>query len=113
MIFKITMMSGAEIPLENEEAVKRFLEEANAGKKLILTKYGIVNVASVDSIAPDKKKMETVGQYVGMGRSELEAENETLGSSPFAKLIAPKMGVLSDKSRTEIQENVAREERRF
>ena len=76
MIFTIKMMSGADVPLENEEEVKRFLEEANAGKKLILTKYGIVNVASVDSIVPDKKKMEAVKEYVGMGRNVLEAEGE-------------------------------------
>ena len=87
MIYKITMMSGQEIPLENEEALQKFLEEANAGKKLVLTKFGVVNVASIDSITPHKELMAEVWQDTKLGTPRDRAEQSALGESPFIKLL--------------------------
>lgn len=86
MIFLIKMMSGEEISLENEEAVRELLSQANAGKKLILTKYGVVNVSSIDSIVPHKEKMAGVREILKLGRTKEEAEKEVLGVSPFAEM---------------------------
>ena len=105
-------MSGQEVPLENEEAVKHLLLEANSGKKLILTKYGVVNVASIDSITPHKEKMSEVLDMVNLGQSREKAEAESLGASPFSKILSGQMKMLSDKNRTEAQEEAAREERK-
>ena len=104
-------MSGQEIPLENEEALTQLLSEANAGKKLILTKYGVINVSSIDSITPHKEKLEEVRDMLQFGTDRAKAEAEALGPSPFAKLLAGKMTMLSPQSRTAAQEEVAAEER--
>jgi len=83
-IFKIKMMSGVEIPIDGEVSLQSFLTEANSGKKLVLTKYGIVNVASIDSITIHKEKMAELAQL-----REYKMENperEVLGESPFKEL---------------------------
>lgn len=109
MIYKIKMMSGQEIPLESEEALQSFLNEANGGKKLIVTKYGIINVNSIDSVTQHKEKMEELYHELKAGGGV----NEVLGPSPFAQLLGPKMTMLSPQSRTELQEDVARAERKI
>lgn len=105
-------MSGQEIPLENEEAVINLLSQANSGKKLILIKYGVINVSSIDSITPHKEKMEEVRNALLLGQSREKAELESLGPSPFAKLLVDGMKMLSDYGRTIAQEESAREERK-
>ena len=91
-IFKIKMMSGVEIPVESEEALQNFLQEANSGKKLVLTKYGIVNVASIDSIVLHKEKMQELAE---MKDYKMEnPEKVILGDSPFAKMLEEKDGGL-------------------
>lgn len=107
MIYKIKMMSGQEIPLESEEALQGFLVEANSGKKLIVTKYGIVNMSSIDSVTPDKGKNEDLYYAIKRG----DGIEDVLGPSPFAKLLGPKMAMLSPKSRTEAQEETSKLER--
>lgn len=82
-IYKIVMMSGQEIPLESREALDKFLEAANAGAKLIMTKYGVVNTASVDSIVPHKEKMAEIAENMRYGHSEEESRAKILGPSPF------------------------------
>lgn len=103
MIYRIKMMGGSSIPLGNEDDLKRFLAEVNNGRsRLILTKYGVVNPASIDSILPYKEMNEEVGKKTREMKSvngELvyvkkeEAENEVLGVSPFAKILSEKMRV--------------------
>lgn len=104
-------MSGQEVLLEDDEAVRDLLREANEGKKLILTKHGIVNVSSIDSITPHKEKLAEMGDLLRLGKTKDEAMDYLCPVSPFAKLLAPRMGMLSNESRNEIQEQVAREER--
>lgn len=111
MIYRIKMMSGQEIPLESEEALQGFLAEANSGKKLVVTKYGIVNVNSIDSVTPHKAKMEELADERRYYDNEI-ALGRVLGPSPFAKLLGPKMAMLSPKSRTEAQEETSKLERK-
>ena len=86
-------MGGQEIPLESKEEIENLLSQVEMGKKLILTKYGIVNVSSIDSVVIDKGKSDGVTELRGIGRSEEEARKEILGPSPFAE-IAIKNGVV-------------------
>ncbi len=88
MIYKIVMMSGQEIPLANEDEVSQIVAAANKGAKLIVTKYGVVNAASIDSIIPFKEKMQDVRELIKYGRAPESAEWEVLGESPFAKSLS-------------------------
>ena len=108
MIYKIKMMSGQEVVLESEEALESFLREANSGKKLILTKYGIVNVASIDSIVKHKEKMQEISEAIGYGKTPEQARAEIMGDSPFSKLLAKKMEMLPPEKRTAAQEDGSR-----
>ena len=127
MIYKIVMMSGQEIAIESEEALQRFLTEANAGKRLILTRYGVVNVSSIDSIVPNHERMERYHDLLRDGYLEIEqgqtrqdaALERTLGPSPFAQFLAEgraalanKMTMLSPGVRAEVAEDVAKQERK-
>lgn len=113
MIYRIKMMSGKDIQIDGEEALRLLLTEANKGKKLILTKYGVVNASSIDSITEDKGAMDEIRHEMKLsGKSEQQAKESVMPPSPFAKLLAQKMAMLSPKSRTEAQEEAARDERR-
>jgi hypothetical protein len=82
-IYKIVMMSGQEIPLESREALDRFMEAANSGAKLIMTKYGIVNTSSIDSIVPHKELMGEIAEQMKFGHTEEESRGQILGFAPF------------------------------
>lgn len=107
-IFKIKTMGGQEIVIEDEQALQQFLSEANTGKKLIITKYGIVNVSSIDSIIIHKEKMMEITEALRLNKSKEQALSESLGPSPFVKLLSDNMRMLSDQSRTSAQEEAAR-----
>lgn len=114
MIYKVVMSSGPEVIIGSEEDLRSFLEAANRpNQKLVFTKYGVINVSFVVSVLPHKEKIAEVNEYLKIGRSKEEAMNEVLGISPFAKILSDKMKMLSDKSRTEVQEESAREERKI
>lgn len=106
MIYKIRTMGSMDIVIESDEDLIQFLTEANAGKKLIITKHGIVNVASIDSITAHDDMNRVLGEklrYIealpnGNQKPQYtpeEALRDTVGSSPFAKLLADKMGMLT------------------
>ena len=121
MIWKIKMMSGQEIPLEDEAAVMRVLEMANKGMKLVLTKYGVVNCASIDSIVPHREKMEEVAERLKF-RTDVSRENmeaHVLGRSPFSgglleqmRTLGKQMEMLGPAGRTAAQEEAAKGERK-
>lgn len=108
MIYKVVMSNGPEVAIESEEALQKFLEEANSGKKLVLTKYGVINTSFIVSVVRHKEKMEEVREQLGYGKKPHEAETEVLGPSPFAKLLVDRMTMLSPRSRTEAQEESAK-----
>lgn len=111
MIYKIKMMSGQEIILESEEDLMKLLTEADKGKKLVLTKHGVVNVASIDSIVKHKEVLESIRQSMEYGKTEEQARAEALPPSPFAKLLGEKMTMLNPRSRSLAQEEGARGDR--
>ena len=110
MIYLLKMMSGNEIAIESEAEVENLLRQANAGAKLVVTKHGIVNIASIDSIVKNKEVMKEISQQLRYGKTESMAIRDVLGNSPFAKLLGEKMKI-SDGIRTAAQEDGARGER--
>lgn len=118
MIYKIITMGGQAVRLRSEEALAKFLAEANAGKKLVLTEFGVVNVASIDSIVPDNDANNRVHEMLGYREVRdgkqvpqytlKQAEDNVAGTSPFAKLLGNKMKMLTDAQRTESQEETGR-----
>ena len=56
--------------------------------------------------------MAELGELLRLGKSKEEAMDDICGVSPFAKLLSGEMQMLSPKSRTESQEETAREERK-
>lgn len=109
MIYKVVMSNGPEVVVENEESLMKILDEVNAGKKLVLTKYGVINSSFIVSIVRHKEKMQEVREQLGYGsKKPHEAEMEVLGPSPFAKLLSDRMQMLSPQSRTAAQEESAR-----
>jgi hypothetical protein len=82
-IYKIVMMSGEEIPLESREALDNLISEANKGTKLVMTKYGVVNLSSIDSIVLHKELMREAYEQMKVGIKEDEAIQEALGPGVF------------------------------
>lgn len=108
MIFKVIMSSKPDIPVENEEALKKFLKAVNEGKsRLVITKYGAINPSFIVAIVPyteknqelvDKLSMKSIGAG-GTPKPQYTLEEATagvLGVSPFAKILGPKMDMLGD-----------------
>lgn len=109
MIYKIKMMSGQEIILESEEELSKLLHEANEGKKLVLTKHGVVNVASIDSITKHKEILDSIRQNIEYGKTPEQARTEALPPSPFAKLLGKNMEMLNPRSRSLAQEESSKQ----
>jgi len=109
MIFKIVQKSKNEIPVANEEDLMKLLSEANAGKKLVLTKYGVIDVSSIDCIIPHKGKMQEVGESIRYGKKLEEAEAEALGPSPFAKMLAGGMTMLKPGQKADAFDEAGRQ----
>lgn len=86
MIFNIIMSNGPGVPIR-EEKLAAFLEQANAGRKLIVTEHGVVNTSFIVSIAPHKEKMEYIADRMRFGLTKEEATRESLGASPFARIL--------------------------
>ena len=87
-----------------EDELPKLIEAIKNGRVAAFREGVLLNVNMAVSIVPDKE------------RAELVFEAEKYGSkfeqpSPFAKLLAGEMKMLSDKSRTEAQEEAARGER--
>lgn len=88
MIYKAIMMSKKEIVIGDAEDLKKFLDAANGGARLVLTKFGVINPSSIDSIVVAKDKMEDVRFLLLQGKyTERTATEKVLGFSPFSALI--------------------------
>ena len=94
MIYQVNMMSGQKIPLATKEELLALVEAANKGARLVITKYGVVNPASIDSIVRNKSAMEEVAEQMKYVSSREEAESRALGAPDFADL-AEKTKMLS------------------
>ena len=117
MIWKIVQMSGQEIPVGSEEEVMKILEMANKGVKLVMTRYGVVNCASIDSIVPHKEKMQDAFEQLKFDRQLTlkVAEAKAIGPSPFTrdlqvkmKMLGAQMEMLGPGERTAAQEEGGR-----
>jgi hypothetical protein len=88
MIYQVVMMSGKKISLESEEEVRSFLEQANKGMRLVLTKHGVINPASVDSIVPDNEANAAMKSLNGKPQ-------DVLGTSPFVAILSGEKKMLN------------------
>ena len=82
-IYQINMMSGQKIPLESVEDLDKLIEASAAGAKLVKTKFGVVNLASIDSIVVHKEIMKEIRAQMDYGIEEEKARGETLGVGIF------------------------------
>ena len=77
------MMSGQKIPLESVEELDKLIELSGKGQKLVKTKYGVVNLASIDSIVVHKEIMNEIREQMKYGKLEEDAMREALGAGIF------------------------------
>lgn len=69
-IYKIKMMSGTVIPLKEDELDG--LMKASQRGGLIMTSYGVVNCASIDSITYYSEAMREINEQARMGAKDPE-----------------------------------------
>jgi hypothetical protein len=79
-IYCIRMMSGQKIPLESREELDALMAAANGGARLVMTKYGVVNLSSIDSITLHKELMDEVAEKIRFGENEESARSKILGN---------------------------------
>ena len=106
-MFKIILSNTKDIiPVKSIEEIKRILERINTGDNIIICSNGVLNPSYLVAILEYKEagKDEAYLSQIGY-KSEKDSE--------FAKLLSPKMKMLSNKNRTEAQEETATEERRL
>ncbi|HXK70819.1 MAG TPA: hypothetical protein PK455_05910 [Caldisericia bacterium] len=104
MHYKIILSNTSDtIPIKDDE-LENVLTGISKGK-IVITKNGIFNPSYFVAIIADKERERT--------EAELKQYNYKLEEpSPFAKLLGKKMQMLSDGDRTQVQEEVARLERK-
>ena len=104
-MFKIILSNTKDtIAVEDVQELKKILERIAAGDSIIISSNGIFNPSYLVAILEDNGKGsdEAYLQRVGY-RDEKD--------STFAKLLSSEFKMLSDKDRTEVQEEVAKKER--
>jgi hypothetical protein len=116
MIFKIILSNGNHpIRVNSKEEVSKIFEQIFSNAKLIVTKEGVFNPSFLVEIVPDTETYHN--EYCYLTRpEEIERKDQELKNkpSPFASILANKKEMFSNpKVRTEIQEQIAREERRL
>jgi hypothetical protein len=92
-IYKIKQMSGVEVVIVGKETLDAVVAAANKGTRLIVTKYGVINPASIDSITLHKEMMNDIAESMRYGASLEKATRECLPSpidDEAPKLTAPK-----------------------
>jgi len=91
-IYKLITKSKTIIPIESREEIDAIVKAANAGARLLWTKYGVIDSSSIDCIVVDKEKMAEVGALMRLKtmtdngliqKDEEAARREVLGESPF------------------------------
>lgn len=102
---KIILSNSKEAITIREEELQKVLE-AIAKNQPVIVQEGIFNPSYFVAIVPDKERMNTLAQAERY-RSKFQEP------SPFAKLIAEKMEMLSPGERTKAQEEAAKEERKL
>ena len=81
-IYKVKQMSGVEVVLVGREALDALMDAANKGARLVMTKYGVINPSSIDSITLHRDLMGSVADQMRYGKTLDQATAEVLGSLP-------------------------------
>lgn len=106
-MFKIILSNSKDaIPVKSIEEVERILERINAGDNIIVCSNGVFNSSYMVAILEDRHAREDEA-YLSMIGYKDERDSE------FAKLLSPKMKMLSDEDKTGAIEEASTEERRL
>ena len=88
-----------------EEEIEKVIKGRKENKPTIFTEGIVLNWNMYSGIVPDYERERQL--------AEAKQRNYKLEEpSPFAKLLSPKMKMLSDEKRTEVLEEVAKQERK-
>jgi hypothetical protein len=104
MRYKIIV--GGESAEIDEDEIKRAVEMISKGG-IITLRHIVFNSAYFQAIIPDHElaRQDVENLRIGVKRKK--------GVSEFAKLLSPKMKMISDKEMTKVLEETAREERKL
>ena len=92
--------------------LEKMIEGRKQNQPTIFENGIVLNWNMYAGVVLDKEVQETVKELLRYGKTPEEARAEVENkTSPFAKILSDKMKMLSDKSRTEIQEETAKKER--
>jgi len=105
MRYKIVLSNTKESITIREDELSKVLKGIQEGNPVVILE-GIFNPSYFVAIVPDQERMDIIAE----AQRYKSKFNEP---SPFAKLLSKKMLSLSDKGRTSIQEEVAKEERKL
>lgn len=105
MRYKIILSNTNEAITIKEEELTKVLNGINQGSVVIVSE-GIFNPSYFVAVVVDHERNQQIAEAKRMNYKFEEP-------SPFAKLLAPKMKMLSDQDRTKALEEVAKQERKI
>lgn len=106
-MYKVLLSSSKNpIPVENLEEVRLILQKIQEGNKLIVCRHGIFNPSFLIGIVFDEEAERQEAELKRLGY-------KTDRTSHFVELLSPKMKMLSNESRTEVEEQSSKEERKL
>jgi hypothetical protein len=83
-IYKLTTKSGTVIPIEGREALDALMEGVNKGARLVMTKYGVVDSSSIDSIVLHTELMREIsGRALQLEGDTKKAKDDVMGAGIF------------------------------
>jgi len=113
MSFKVVLSNTKEtVPVKDLEEVKKILEMIAKGDSMIVCQGGIFNPSYMVGVVYDKERARIATELRNLGRTEKQI-GEGIGASKFARLLSPKMEMLSAPERTKASEEAAKEERKL
>lgn len=84
-IYKLITKSGTIIPIEGREALDALMDGINGGARLVMTKHGVVDASSIDSIVLHTKLMTEIVERARQIEGDTQkAQLEMLGDGGFA-----------------------------
>lgn len=113
MFFKIILSNTKdEIKVRTDEELARIIQGVSSGSKIVFCKEGSFNPSYLVAILPDNEGYSDEFKYLN-SEQRVKREQELLSEpSIFAKALSGSMTMINDPTiRTQIQEEVSREER--
>lgn len=83
--YKVITKSGQKIPLESKEALDALVAAANSGARLVVTKHGVIDTSSIDSIVLHKELMAEYAERLKQLGDAETAKRDVLGDGVFTE----------------------------